>query len=219
LSLSGLRIRDSGPSPTRPPPPARVDPPKGIGPKGVRGEPASALGGLGFVAEPGGRAVRDDPALPFVATIEPDGRIEFRHRALGAFKYYALKTAIQKDTFALRLAMVRRWSRRKTKARLGALGGELRAAWSKPIEAAARRRLLFELWDDCLERPEDSEQADSALDRERTKVGVRARALILEFVARELPQSSGSAYSAAELRVLNGRRVSRERFEPYAGSR
>lgn len=111
------------------------------------------------------------------------------------------------------------WSRAQTRTRLRALGGELRRIWSRPIGARARRRLLFELWGDCLEESEDGGAAQSAMDRKRAQVGMRARGLIVEFVTRELPRPSPSAYPPAELRSLNARRVSRARFEPYAASR
>lgn len=176
---------------------------------------ASTLRDFGFVRGSGGTAVRDDPSLPFVATIHADGRIAFKHRKFGPLKYYALKTRIQEETFSLRLAMVRRWSRAQSAARLRALGGELRALWSSPLGALARRKRLFEIWDDCLEGSAEP-GAESPLDRERAEVGVRARALIVDFVKRELPQASVDAYSRAELRRLNARRVSRSRFAPYA---
>lgn len=226
LNLRGHRAADSGAPPAPlplqlPPPPTSLVRPLGPRPRPERkpDDVAPALGDFGFVRGSGGTAVRDDPALPFIATIHPDGRVAFRHRKRGPLKYYALKTRIQKETFSLRLAMVRRWSRAQTRARLGALQRELRELWSSPLEAAARRRLLFELWDECLERSLEAEGVESALDRERAQVGVRARAIILKFVATELPLSSPNAYTPAELRRLNTRRVSRSRFEPYVRDR
>jgi hypothetical protein len=80
------------------------------------------------------------------------------------------------------------------------------------LGSADRRRLLFELWDECEEPPEAGE-APSEVES-----GLLARRSILELIGRELPEGSIQAYTAEELRLLNQRRMSREEFHPYRSS-
>jgi hypothetical protein len=80
------------------------------------------------------------------------------------------------------------------------LPGLLAATWRNEAWAPGeRRRILFEIWDSCAE--------DSA--------GDFARATIIAFIRRELPEGSPHAYSREVLAQLNLVRTSRARFEPY----
>lgn len=79
-------------------------------------------------------------------------------------------------------------------------------AWAAPGSPADKRRLLFELWDECLEG--GSEEERQAADR--------ARAAILGFVQSHLPAGSEHGYSAEELAELNRTRSSKQPFAPYA---
>lgn len=63
-----------------------------------------------------------------------------------------------------------------------------------------RRRAIFDLW------------ADTSSD----EIGARGRALILEYVRRNLPAGSADAYSGAELAQLNLDRAGSDRFAPYS---
>jgi hypothetical protein len=74
-------------------------------------------------------------------------------------------------------------------------------AWS----AAERRAALFALWDEVAEHGDD----------ELVKTGVAVRAAIVGFIRRRLPAGSADAYPPAEVELLNRRRSSHERFEPY----
>jgi hypothetical protein len=71
--------------------------------------------------------------------------------------------------------------------------------------AAERRELMFRLWDECTET--GSEELVSASQT--------ARATILGFIRRTLPEGSADAYTAAELESLNATRKSTQRFAPY----
>lgn len=78
--------------------------------------------------------------------------------------------------------------------------------WSDASQpAAARRRALFELWDDCAERG----------DAEVVRAGERARVALYGFIRAHAPPDGPDAYSAAELAELNRKRASKRRFAPY----
>ncbi len=97
--------------------------------------------------------------------------------------------------------------------RLAALGQStqsmrrnLARLWARPdLDDAARRAALFELWDDCFEDGDDAVIAACT----------RTRAAVLGFIRGHLPVGSPTAYTADELRALNGRRVSSTPFAPY----
>ncbi len=79
-------------------------------------------------------------------------------------------------------------------------------AWEAPATAAEKRRLLFELWDECIEGGSEDERQAAEL----------ARAAILGFVQSHLPAGSEHGYSAEELAELNRKRSSKQPFAPYA---
>jgi hypothetical protein len=87
-------------------------------------------------------------------------------------------------------------------------GADLERVWRGPGSATERRRLLFLLWDECLERGSD----------EQVRIARAVRGRIVGFVRRHLPAGSRMAYSAAELARLNAGRTSRQRFDPYAAA-
>jgi hypothetical protein len=77
--------------------------------------------------------------------------------------------------------------------------------WHSALDVAAKKRALFELWDDCAE----------AGVPELVEAGQRARAFLVGFVNARLPAGSATAFSRAELAELNGHRRSRVEFAPY----
>jgi hypothetical protein len=77
--------------------------------------------------------------------------------------------------------------------------------WGSGLDVAAKKRALFELWDDCAE----------AGTPELVEAGQRARAFLVGFVNAKLPAGSESAFSRAELEQLNAHRRSRIVFAPY----
>jgi hypothetical protein len=82
-----------------------------------------------------------------------------------------------------------------------------------------RKRLVFELWDGCEEPSGELEAfpgADtSELDKTRRKLASAARRKVIRFIAEVAPAGSAEAYTDAELRSLNQRRVSEQMFAPY----
>ena len=81
----------------------------------------------------------------------------------------------------------------------------LDALWVAPADLAARKRALFELWDDCAETG----------DREIIDGGQAARRLVIGFIRAHLPAGSPGAYTATELAALARSRQSKAAFEPY----
>jgi hypothetical protein len=114
------------------------------------------------------------------------------------------KRRILERTRVSRLHSRRAADQRAIAAALAELPGRLAAVWddqARPV--AERRRILFQLWDEC------REETDSGAP------GTIARELIERFIARELPPGSPHAYSPAELAALNAARTSRRPFAPY----
>ncbi len=95
---------------------------------------------------------------------------------------------------------------RQSLATLASLPDRLDALWRRSdLTPAARRALLFEMWDECAETGEPAEVQD----------GMAARAAIVAFIRRALPAGGADAYLAEELGALNRRRTSRVPFRPY----
>lgn len=132
-----------------------------------------------------------------------------------------LKAEFLRETRELRLEMAVKSERRRLARALGELEAQLGELWeTTTLPPEERRRALFELWDECLERLAPT--PDAAVDElgpsiaeQRVRAAVEARRRILSFIRYALPSGSELAYSAEELRRLNQRRRSRERFEPY----
>lgn len=83
----------------------------------------------------------------------------------------------------------------------------LDALWGNPrLDLAAKRRGLFELWDECAEDG-DPLLVDGARD---------ARRLVIAFIRGHLPAGGPGAYAPAELAALARHQQSRAVFDPYA---
>ena len=77
--------------------------------------------------------------------------------------------------------------------------------WGTIAEPAARRQVLFELWDECAESGND----------ELVVAGHAARLLVVGWIQAKLPAGSALAYTAEDLAALNAKRTSKARFAPY----
>lgn len=167
------------------------------------------------------------PHPGYVVEVMPDGSVPFNPRFLsnhsgqggGSFDLYTLiqkargKTVNAGDklrfldrTRSFRLAMRRRWKLKVQKGYLTRLSPRLAALWRlETLTFAQKRRLMFLLWDECLEQ-----------DGTRTgRLAAEAREIILTFIRRYLPRGSPLAYTRAELARLNRQRESRHPFDPY----
>lgn len=86
----------------------------------------------------------------------------------------------------------------------------LERIWADPsLGFNAKRRLLFDLWDEA-EEPAGEED-----ERPEARAGQRARRFIQRFIREHLPPDGPEAFTPTELDALNARRSSRQRFEPY----
>lgn len=77
--------------------------------------------------------------------------------------------------------------------------------WGTIGEPAARREVLFELWDECAETGTD----------ELVAAGRAVRLLVVGWIQAKLPAGTALAYTASELAAFNGRRTSKATFAPY----
>jgi hypothetical protein len=209
----------------------------------VDGEPQT-LAEAGFLRNKKGDIVYQDPLGHFKATLMPDGRVKFRDFAVArgtirsggkvAGMSEAIRSAQGKDLFylekkkllarteKLRLAMAVKWAEAQVDHRLKGLYRDLLEIWSDAERTEVERReQLFQRWDECVEAMSVKvdgfgDAAKSSLDALREKAGGEARASIEAFIRRHLPKGSEDAYTPEELRELNRRRHSEERFDPYA---
>lgn len=155
----------------------------------------------------------------FRAVIHPDGRVVFAQRdavslerefdlSSGRFDLDALFSDVYRyerqrfldDTEALRGRLEAEHRARTNADALRRLPGRLELLWTRGTRsAAARRRAIFELWD----------QADD------DDTGRRARAIVERWVRERLPAGSDDAFGDAELARLNATRESAAPFAPY----
>jgi hypothetical protein len=208
-----------------------------------------------FVRE-GGEWIYRDPGDKFVATLQPDGGVEFRNKlvdvsveaepglggngerfvtvkveydpigvarlSVGRDPSPRVKAKLLAATFEMRMEVATKYHKQRLLDQLGEIQDELDGIWDRSgLSAAERRRLLFELWDDC-DEPEGEipgfESADaSALDESRRAYAKAARAKIIRFIRSVAPEGGVDAYTQEELAALNSRRVSTQRFAPYDG--
>jgi hypothetical protein len=197
------------PSPSLPPPPRVPEP------------PASGL-------IPNGDGTYRWEGLTFVAHVRGDGTISFSDRgpftwdpvlggvnwdltdavmrARGEDPYRYEKHKVMARTFEARAAMRAYHDRVAMQTALDELPLYLYAVWRDPrFTLEERRRILFELWDECAEDGNGLVAAG----------GAEARRTIEEFVRVHLPAGSPVAFTRGELDGLNARRLSRRGFDPY----
>jgi hypothetical protein len=153
-------------------------------------EPGSVTGGMGVLA--------------------PQGQVEFDAtdeimRANGMDPYLRQKLAFMDRTRDERFQIAAVWRSESLREALHQMPGELDRLWRAGGDPAARRRLLFQLWDECAETGSPQVVATARA----------VRGTVLAFIRRRLPRGSGHGYSDQELAALNRSRTSRERFAPY----
>jgi hypothetical protein len=77
--------------------------------------------------------------------------------------------------------------------------------WASQRDPAARKRALFELWDEC------TETGDPAA----VTAGQAARRLVIGFIRGHLPAGSADAFTADEIAALAKTQQSKTAFQPY----
>lgn len=198
-----------------------------------------------FTKGKGGKLEYRDPAGRFVATLMPDGRVNFRNKgakgswtniglagpgdalmaAAGDDPYARLKAKLLKATFEMRLEMAVGFQKKQLDKRLSRLDGELGKIWADDRrDLGDRKELIFQRWDECDEPDELAAGGklpgfgaidNSELDDARVSAAVSARSRILKFIRKHAPQGSPEAFTAAELADMNRRRISKQAFSPY----
>ncbi len=133
----------------------------------------------------------------------------------------AAKREFLNRTAEVRTRMTIAWTLQILDFRLRGLEQELFSLWSAKVPAAARRELLFQRWDECDEafsvtpEGEITAEAASVVDQARIETAEKARRVIEGFIRRQLPGTSTDAFTPTELADMNGRRVSKQPFQPY----
>lgn len=127
-------------------------------------------------------------------------------RAVGEDPYTARKLDFVRETRALRMQLYRETLRKNLDNALFDLKPRLVSLWTDAeMDAAERRKLLFEIWDGALFEGKS----------ERAITGRAVRAVVIAFIREHLPRGSKQAYSAAELLRLGRIRTSSVPFAPY----
>jgi hypothetical protein len=148
--------------------------------------------------------------------VDLDGGVDVRPRGVvlfslswGRTKDHVQARRALEETFDQRAAIRERYRKVAIESALSDLPSYLDKVWMRtdwPLEL--RRRILFQLWDECAERgPEVIVHG-----------GAAARAIILRFIEWRLPSGSAHGFTDAELDELNARRDSVQRFSPYGQS-
>ena len=83
----------------------------------------------------------------------------------------------------------------------------LDALWAATEDLAARKRALFELWDECAETG----------DPDLVAGGQAARRLVIGAIRARLPAGSALAFTPAELAAFAREKQSKATFQPYEG--
>ncbi|MCA9691063.1 MAG: hypothetical protein KC636_15770 [Myxococcales bacterium] len=125
------------------------------------------------------KLVYRDPHGRFVATLRPDGRVDFRNKgakaswtnigmagpgdliaaAAGEDPYARIKAKLLKATFEMRLEMAVSFQKKQLDKRLRRLSTDLEKIWTNDHRALEERReLLFQRWDECDEPDEVAAQ-------------------------------------------------------------
>ena len=127
-------------------------------------------------------------------------------RKAGQDPYYSRKKDFYDRTRDERSKIAATERTRALDESLDHLPGQLVEIWNyEGWTRVERRKMLFQLWDECAETG-----ASSVVE-----AGNQARKKIIAFIRLRLPKTSEHAFTAAELRDLNRKRQSKREFRPY----
>ncbi len=127
-------------------------------------------------------------------------------RLSGRDPYWAAKMSFLNRTREARVQMAQGHRSEMLRGAAKMIREQARLAWAAPGQSAgARRRALFELWEECAETG----------DAELVEAARSARRAVYGFIRGHLPAGSADAYSDDELASLNRGSQSRQRFAPY----
>lgn len=127
-------------------------------------------------------------------------------RLSGRDPYFAAKLSLLSRTREARAQLATEHRSELLRQVVAMVREQAALVWNDATQpAAARRRALFELWDDCAETGE----------AEVVRAGKRARVALYGFIRAHANAAGPDAYSAEELAELNRGRRSKQRFAPY----
>ena len=121
--------------------------------------------------------------------------------------YASRKLKFLDDTRDERVALGKQWRQQQLKQTAQIMRKNLQRAWAASADIAAKKRALFELWDEIIE-PDGSDELLAEASR-------TARRAVIGFIRARLPHDSEHAFTASELVAFNSRKQSRARFAPY----
>jgi hypothetical protein len=162
-----------------------------------------------------------EPQKPFRSDIVPHGpygappvmlriggRMGGAADAKDSARKYSAKQRFMELTEKLRADMRKQARDKTTRVALFELNHRLLEIWRDPrLPVSIRKQRLFDAWDECTE-PE-------ANDKVEEHPGARARRRIEQFIRVNAKRGSDDGFSDAELRDMNGRRKSKQKFAPY----
>ncbi|TPV97203.1 MAG: hypothetical protein B7733_00685 [Myxococcales bacterium FL481] len=168
---------------------------------------------------------RRDVGNPLDEGIRFGGLADWLRQGGDKQRHAAAKRGLLEKTQQIRGDLAQAWHQQQIDRQLAGLERDLKTIWSDPNRNPRQKRVqLFERWDEC-EEPASKETAKavrldepaaSHLERRRQAAGRQARQQIEAFIRERLGPDDPMAFTAEELRELNGRRHSRQRFDPYA---
>jgi hypothetical protein len=159
----------------------------------------------------------------YVAKVERDGTVHFKDkknlrieglggrfdttdwimRRHGMDPYASAKLAMLDRTRDQRVEIGKASRKEQLSHSAELMQGNLARLWATTQDVAARKELVFALWDECAETG----------DEDLVSGGAAARGLVVRFVQVKLRGPNG--FTAEELATLNAHRRSKAMFDPY----
>jgi hypothetical protein len=126
-------------------------------------------------------------------------------RSHGIDPYASYKLKVLDETRDERVAIGNRYRKQQLAKSNQLMQRNLARLWATTADLSARKRGVFQLWDECAEHGSDDVIAGGAM----------ARTYLIGFVRTRLARDSAMAFTAAELAELNAHRQSSATFAPY----
>lgn len=182
-------------------------------PEGVRangdGTYAYSQHGFSAVIERDGTVVFDNdiPIGAFTGTLVSFDLTEAVMLLHGDDPFLADKLHFLKRTGSMRAQMCAEAQKDSLDVAVRSLRRDLARIFADPSRTLSqKKKLLFDLWDQCAENDSNPNVA---------KAAAMARATVLGFIREKLPARSEDRYQEEEIAELNRGRISRELFRPY----
>jgi len=125
--------------------------------------------------------------------------------------YSSRKLKFLDETRDERVEIGKKWRQQQLQQTAMIMRKNLERAWASSVDVEARKRALFDLWDEIVEPKSADDQADEVL----AEASRAARKAVIGFIRAHLPAGSEHAYSDGELLALNSKKQSAAQFSPY----